>query len=148
MDYSKIIGARLREERIRLDMSQADFACLAETHGIAGKAQKQISAYESGLQSPSVNLLAVLSTVGVDVNYVLTGFRNLKYSEEMVREGLHILDNTAIPAHLKTADFAFENIEFYRKDFKPLKDDGTPFVLGVDTAEVQPPKRRGRPPKA
>ncbi|KVE64663.1 transcriptional regulator [Burkholderia vietnamiensis] len=63
------IGNRLKEERMRIGMSQAEFATL----GGLGK-QAQLN-YESGARSPDANYLAALANVGVDVLYVITGDR-------------------------------------------------------------------------
>ncbi|WP_310731446.1 helix-turn-helix domain-containing protein, partial [Burkholderia pseudomultivorans] len=63
------IGARLREERLRIGLSQAEFAALG---GLSNKAQLS---YESGARSPDANYLAALAKIGVDVLYVITGER-------------------------------------------------------------------------
>ncbi|MGS1027706.1 helix-turn-helix domain-containing protein [Burkholderia seminalis] len=63
------IGNRLKEERMRIGLSQAEFAAL----GGLGK-QAQLN-YESDARSPDANYLAALSKVGVDVLYVVTGER-------------------------------------------------------------------------
>ncbi|KHJ63616.1 helix-turn-helix domain-containing protein [Burkholderia glumae] len=63
------IGSRLKEERMRIGLSQAEFAAL----GGLGK-QAQLN-YESDARSPDANYLAALSKVGVDVLYVVTGER-------------------------------------------------------------------------
>ncbi|PRG70965.1 helix-turn-helix domain-containing protein [Burkholderia cenocepacia] len=63
------IGNRLKEERMRIGLSQAEFAAL----GGLGK-QAQLN-YESDARSPDANYLAALSKVGVDVLYVITGHR-------------------------------------------------------------------------
>lgn len=61
------IGDRLKEERLRLGMTQVQ---LAAELGIAKKSQTN---YELGNSSPSADYLAALAAVGVDVGYVLTG---------------------------------------------------------------------------
>ncbi|AOJ94344.1 helix-turn-helix domain-containing protein [Burkholderia multivorans] len=65
----KMIGDRLKEERMRIGLSQAEFAAL----GGLGK-QAQLN-YESGTRSPDANYLAALAKIGVDVLYVITGER-------------------------------------------------------------------------
>lgn len=131
------IGKRLAEERKRLNLSQEELGLMG---GVKKNAQFQ---YETDERSPKADYLSAIAQGGVDVTYILTGQHNLKYSEEMVKKGLLILDNTGLPQHLKTADFVFDNIEFYRDEFKPVNDDGTPF-----DGEVKPAIRRGRPKKA
>ena len=63
-------GARLKEERHRLKLSQAEFAELAEVRRLAQ------SQYESESTSPTVKYLAAISTAGVDLQYVLFGRKN------------------------------------------------------------------------
>lgn len=63
------IGARLREERLRLGESQQGLADLIESSRLS------VVHYESGRSSPSAETLAALECVGMDVRYVLTGMR-------------------------------------------------------------------------
>ena len=61
------IGARLKEERRRLGMNQADFAAL----GDAGRASQ--FNYESGERSPDASYLAAIAEAGADIGYIVTG---------------------------------------------------------------------------
>lgn len=63
------IGDRLREERVRLGLNQADFAALA---GVAKTTQFN---YEKGERSPDAEYLAATAEKGVDVLYVVSGRR-------------------------------------------------------------------------
>ncbi len=63
------IGARLKEERIRLGMNQDEMAALA---GMKRMAQLR---YEKGERSPDGLFLAAAAKGGVDVQYVITGVR-------------------------------------------------------------------------
>lgn len=63
------IGARLKEERLRVGIKQAD---LAAQIGIAKKSQTN---YELGHSSPSADYLAAIADTGIDIQYVLTGRR-------------------------------------------------------------------------
>ncbi|WP_017255861.1 transcriptional regulator [Pseudomonas tolaasii] len=65
------IGARLREERLRLTLSQR---ALGEAGGVEANAQRH---YEDTSRSPKANYLAAIAAAGVDVLYVLTGERHL-----------------------------------------------------------------------
>lgn len=65
------IGARLREERIRLGFSQTDFAALA---GASKKSQIRYEADEGG--GPDCAFLTAVAAAGVDVSYVVTGRRS------------------------------------------------------------------------
>lgn len=62
-------GARLREERERLGLSQAEFAALG---GVARRAQIR---YESDERVPDLGYLSGLARAGVDVPYVVGGER-------------------------------------------------------------------------
>jgi transcriptional regulator with XRE-family HTH domain len=66
---SQEIGARIRSERVRLGLNQADFAasCLVSK-------TSQVN-YESGLRSPDAIYLRHAQTIGVDTSYVVTGSR-------------------------------------------------------------------------
>ncbi|WP_269792421.1 helix-turn-helix transcriptional regulator [Stenotrophomonas sp. Iso1] len=63
------MGARLKEERIRLGMNQDEMAALA---GMKRMAQLR---YEKGERSPDGLFFAAAARAGVDVQYVITGIR-------------------------------------------------------------------------
>ncbi|WP_296252133.1 helix-turn-helix domain-containing protein [Pseudomonas sp. UBA4194] len=71
------IGPRLREERERLTLTQKEFGLVG---GVEPNAQGK---YESGERSPRADYLAAISTIGVDILYVVLGRRT-----PMVEEGL------------------------------------------------------------
>jgi len=79
------IGARLREERVRIGLSQAELAAVG---GLSNKAQMT---YESGTRSPDANYLAALTKIGVDVLYVVTGER--AQPSAMQEEEAELLDS-------------------------------------------------------
>jgi transcriptional regulator with XRE-family HTH domain len=60
---------RLKEERLRLGLNQTDFA---QTGGVQKRAQVS---YEQGDRFPDVEYLFSISTIGVDIVYLLTGER-------------------------------------------------------------------------
>ena len=64
------LEARIKEERLRLGMTQAQFGQL----GGVGKTT-QIK-YESGASAPDAHFLAAVAAVGVDILYVVTGVRH------------------------------------------------------------------------
>lgn len=64
-----MIGDRLREERERLKMTQPVFA------EAAGARKRTLIDWEKGASSPTAVQLSALSTIGVDVTYVVTGSR-------------------------------------------------------------------------
>lgn len=65
------IGARLKEERLRLGLSQEAFAALAD----ASK-PSQVR-YENGGRSPDADYLLAIHEAGADLLYILTGERSM-----------------------------------------------------------------------
>ncbi len=63
------IGKRLKEERERLQQTQAEFAAL-----VAATKRSQIN-WEKGTAMPNAAYLAAIASAGADVNYILTGIR-------------------------------------------------------------------------
>lgn len=63
------IGARFREERKRLDLSQEGLATQIFTSG------RTVKNYESGESSPKANELSRFADLGGDVLYIITGER-------------------------------------------------------------------------
>jgi transcriptional regulator with XRE-family HTH domain len=61
------IGTRLRDERLKLELSQTEFG---EAGGVHKNTQ---SKYEQGERAPDADYLARIAARGVDVQYVLTG---------------------------------------------------------------------------
>lgn len=68
-EYFVTIGARLKEERDRLKLSQT---ALAEAAGTTKKTQID---YEKDNTQPKAQYLAKAAALGVDVAYVITGVR-------------------------------------------------------------------------
>lgn len=82
-------GRRIREERIRLEMTQAAFAKECSVHR-----NTQIK-YESGEREPDAAYLVAMAQAGVDIGYVLTG--RVELWEQMAMR--HVL--SSIQEHLK-----------------------------------------------
>ena len=70
MNQSVSIGERLREERVRLGLSQTAFG---EVGGVTKKSQML---YEGGERAPDAIYLAAVGAAGADVRYVVTGERD------------------------------------------------------------------------
>ncbi|WP_416056730.1 helix-turn-helix domain-containing protein [Stenotrophomonas maltophilia] len=70
------VGARLRAERERLDLSQDAMG----SH--AGKNKNTQMRYETGVNSPTAAYLHDVADLGVDIGYVLTGFPTELSDEE------------------------------------------------------------------
>jgi len=67
------VGIRLREERDRLGLSQADFGALM---GVSRGTQKNYE-LEAAVSAPDLKYVCALELHGVDALYVLTGKRSL-----------------------------------------------------------------------
>lgn len=63
------VGERLREERMRIGLSQDEFAA------VGGVTRRTQSAYEADARAPDTTYLHALEKVRVDIVYVLTGQR-------------------------------------------------------------------------
>lgn len=63
------IGERLREERLRIGVSQVDFAMYC------GASRNALLQWERGETAPNAGVLATMTNLGVDVLYVVTGQR-------------------------------------------------------------------------
>lgn len=75
-----ILGERIREERLRLGLTQDQL-------GVAPKTQRF---YESGERSPDAAYLARFAELGADVLYILTGERTVG---ELAPDEAALLDN-------------------------------------------------------
>jgi transcriptional regulator with XRE-family HTH domain len=64
-----VVGIRLKEERERLGLTQPEFA------EIAGAKKRTVIDWQNGASSPTAVQLAALAGAGVDIAYVITGFR-------------------------------------------------------------------------
>ncbi|WP_426114821.1 helix-turn-helix domain-containing protein [Pseudomonas sp. DSP3-2-2] len=71
------LGARLKEERKSLGLSQQQFAAIG---GVEANAQGK---YESGERTPRSDYLAALGIKGVDILYLLSGQRTPLSSEAL-----------------------------------------------------------------
>jgi len=68
--FRRSLGHRLKQERTRLNMRQADLADMLDT------TEQTIRAWESGRTAPDAAQLAVLAAQGMDAQYVVTGERS------------------------------------------------------------------------
>jgi transcriptional regulator with XRE-family HTH domain len=84
-----VFGERLKSERLRLGLKQAEFAALG---GVQKHAQFQ---YEKGMRRPNSDYLSAITTAGVDAHYLLTGEKASRLEnkdEQRVVAGLRELD--------------------------------------------------------
>jgi len=73
--FRRALGQRLREERTRLALRQADVAALLAT------TEQTLRAWEAGKTAPDAFQLAELADSGVDTQYVVTGERRAQVSQ-------------------------------------------------------------------
>jgi transcriptional regulator with XRE-family HTH domain len=104
-------GERLRSERLRLGLTQPEFAELA------GAKKRTLVDWESDVSSPTAKQLAALAAHGVDVLFVLTGSRSV------VTLGMTDADRAAFNQLVD--------------DFDACSDEGRATVLGVAGAMRQ-----------
>jgi len=90
------IGERLKEERIRLNISQSK---LAEIGGIAR--QTQIN-YECDKRSPDSEYLAKIAKEGINIQYVICGAEN---TEETNLKRKNITDEVLNSVEIKLEEF-------------------------------------------
>lgn len=79
------IGDRLREERERLGLNQAEFAASA------GYARKSQFNYETGKSPPDATYLVAIEAIGVDVVFVLFGRRGLEPAQVLNAEEMALV---------------------------------------------------------
>jgi transcriptional regulator with XRE-family HTH domain len=79
------VGARLREERKRLGLTQQEFAALG---GIASNAQAH---YEAGERQPKAGYLIGVAAAGVDILYVLLGQRTPTVEASLTPEEARVI---------------------------------------------------------
>lgn len=78
------LAARLRAERVRLKMNQAEFGAATQTH------RNTISRYERRERSPDTAFFAALEKLGIDTAFVLTGERKSSQPLDLSGLGEHI----------------------------------------------------------
>lgn len=111
MEINIYIGARLKEMRESLGMSQTEFAEIAASAGVPGATRQSQAKYEKGQAAFSSAYLAAIAAAGADVLYILTGQRGAPATA--ISEGDRILlDNfhaapEQVQAGVKTALGAF-----------------------------------------
>lgn len=87
MSFNYLFGERLKEERVRLEFTQAG---LAEKSGLS---REMLGKYERGLAEPGASVLAALAAVGVDSLYLLSGQRTPQAAASLSLEESALLDN-------------------------------------------------------
>jgi transcriptional regulator with XRE-family HTH domain len=122
--HKSAIGARLREERERLAMSQTQFAGLGEASKRA-----QIN-YEQGDSTPDASYLLAISKVGADVQYIVTGVRS---AQSLQRDELDLLEGyRAMDAVTKNRTLGF----VLAGDGAPLQKGGVVQTIHSSSGQV------------
>lgn len=117
------IGARLREERERLGLSQP---AMGEIGGV--KKLTQLN-YEKGDRTPDASYLSNLAKFGLDVQYVVTGVRAMP----LIRDELELLESyRAAPIAVKAAAIAALNAGTKTNTESGANQSGT--ITGVQRA--------------
>ena len=89
-EHMAAIGQRIRYERQRIGLSQADLASLVGVH------RKTQGNYELGARKADAHYLQELATAGVDISYVLTG----ESSNEALQAYRSVLDAIRVELRL------------------------------------------------
>lgn len=86
------VHERLKQERMRLKMTQESFAEAAKA------ARRTLNDWEKGVSSPTAVQLSALYEHGVDVQYVLTGIKSINLTtgnEGLDHKQAALLDNVS-----------------------------------------------------
>lgn len=109
------MGDRIREERKKLKLNQADFA------GLAGCSRNAQAIYERGESLPGSAYLVRLSEIGVDVQYILTGHRtplaDISTEERALVENYRAM-NEAARLNMQAVSAAFAQANLNKDDLK------------------------------
>lgn len=130
------LGARMRTERERLGMTQADLAA------VASSTASQIGLYERGKHRCPAFLLEVLAMKGADAEYLLTGSRTVgrKDHEDMAAAGLAVLKT--LPAFKGNAQLAqalqmIETTLEKREEEKQLTEEENTLLMAFRSASAK-----------
>ena len=80
------MGLRLREERKRLSLSQAELGAVG---GIEANAQ---GLYERGKRFPNATYLSLIATAGVDILFVVTGVKKVRAADSITALDAKVLN--------------------------------------------------------
>lgn len=123
------LGSRLKIERERLGLSQTSLAEIGET------TKKSQIDYEKGNSYPKSNYLELISKVGIDVLFVVTGVKSpSEYELEII--GKHRAEIKALEDQQAFIDKALETANKFRKWSKE-SEEGLTFSTFVNTFGYQ-----------
>lgn len=115
---TEILGARLKIERERLGLSQTQLAAIGET------TKKSQIDYEKGNSYPKSNYLELVSKVGVDVLFIVTGIKSPSSHELEIIEK-HRIEIKALADKSAFIDKALEVANKFRKYSKESGEELT-----------------------
>ena len=86
------VGERLKEERLRLGMSQARLAA------VAGVSKNTAINWERGASSPTIASLIATAEAGVDLTYVVTGRREQPVVQSLIDDEVNAIRRDLLDA--------------------------------------------------
>ena len=113
------IGERIAEERKRMGLSQAAFA---ELVGVSFSSQRR---YENETRTPDTEYLSALVDVGVDMDYVFSGQRDIPERWESRANG-RIIANIALALNLEPDAFGEATMEAFAQTVAEKAGKGPP----------------------
>lgn len=87
MNLSSLIGARLKEERLRLGLNQVQ---VAEKTGVS---REMWGKYERGVAIPGGEVLFAFAAANADMQFVMTGIRSVSASASISPRASALIDN-------------------------------------------------------
>lgn len=124
------ISDRLKEERLRLGLSQSDFADAGGAH------RKSQGNYESGERYPDAQYLSAIAAIGADVQYIVTGQRQGQgIGESAVHQAvLDAVDLLSLEKKVDADQLAKAVVKLCARQAKP--EPGLPGGIQIQESEV------------
>lgn len=113
------IGERIAEERKRMGLSQSAFA---ERVGVSFSSQRR---YENETRTPDTEYLSALVDIGVDMDYVFSGQRDIPERWEARANG-RIIANIALALNLEPDAFGEATMEAFAQNVAEKAGKGPP----------------------
>lgn len=123
-----MIAIRLKDERQRLGLTQEAFAELA------GAKRRTLQDWEKGISSPTAVQLSALGAIGVDVQFVLTGQRQL--GETAVHQAvLDAVDLLSLEDKVNAAQLAKAVVKLIAKSAPEVAPATTGQVINTNSGD-------------
>ena len=132
-------GERIREERVRLGLSQSAFALRV------GTSKTSQTNYEAGAYTPDLAYLAAAGAIGVDTGFVLTSLREAtrtaaSFNWQLAEDILQRVDEWAVLQ--PTPPSAAEKMYWIRLFYSQFCGEGDVNEAAVDSTFRHSPARR------